>query len=80
MNIIQFLDAVGHTKLTFQYLHECIGGAKKIGRRRDGAVEVRFGTKEMSVSDVISPQRIGVIVWMDRADFERAQAAATHGA
>jgi hypothetical protein len=73
MNIVQFLDEVGQTKLTFQYLHECIAGAKKIGRRNDGAVEVRFGTKEMAVSDVISPQRIGVIVWMDREEFERAQ-------
>lgn len=77
MNIVQFLDEVGHTRLRFQYLHECLGGVKSLGRRKPGAVEVRFGTKEMAVSDALDPKRVAVIVWMDREDFDRAQEAAT---
>lgn len=74
MNIVEFLDEVGHTKLKFQYLHDCIQGAT----RRKGFTEVRFGTAELDPSDLIGmPRRVGVVVWMDRAEFERAQAKAT---
>ena len=73
MNIIQFLDEVGHTKLCFQMLHECVLGATK---RKAGFTEVRFATKELQVSDLMGhPRRVGVIVWMDFEDYERARKA-----
>lgn len=73
MNIIQFLDEVGHTKLQFQLLHDCIKGAKQCR----GHVEVRFGTNEIAPGDLIGqPRRVGVVVWMDKAEYDRAKAAA----
>jgi hypothetical protein len=71
MNIIEFLDEVGHTKLRFQFLHGCLRGAKSIMRGK--AVEVSFATNEFAVSDVINPTKVGIVVWMDREDFERVQ-------
>lgn len=70
MNIIEFLDEVGHTNLKHQYLHECVQGAVQ----RRGHTQVKFGTTEITPNDLLNPQRIGVIVWMDREHFERAQA------
>lgn len=69
MNIIQFLDEVGHTKLTFQVLNECIKGATT----RRGHTEVRFGTQMISPNDLIGPpSKVGIILWMSKEDFDRA--------
>lgn len=72
MNIIEFLDSVGHTRLRFQLLHDCMSGATK----RKGFTEVRFGTSELAPSDLIgNPRRVGFVVWMDKADYDAARAS-----
>lgn len=72
MNIVEFLDSVGHTRLRFQVLHDCISGAT----RKRGFTEVRFGTSELDPSDLIgNPRRVGFVVWMDRADYDAAREA-----
>lgn len=75
MNVIELLDEVGHTKLTCQYIHQCVKGARQVGRGRDSHTQVTFGTQDFAVSDVLQPTKVGLIVWMDRADWERAQEA-----
>lgn len=73
MNIIEFLDEAGASRLSFQFLPECIRGASKCR----GGTEVRFGTGALDPSDLIGkPRRVGVIVWVPLQDFERAQVAA----
>jgi hypothetical protein len=75
MNIIELLDNVGHTRLKFQYLHECVSRIVTSGRGRNAHTAISFGTTEANPGDFVSPglpQRIGIIVWMDREDFERA--------
>lgn len=73
MNIIEFLDSVGHTRLTFQMLHDCISSAKQAR----GYCNVTFGTAELAPSDLIgTPRKVGVIIWMDNSDYERARLAA----
>jgi len=69
MNIVQFLDEVGHTKLHFQLLHDCINGASQ----RRGYTEVKFGTTHFAPSDLIGePRKVGIILWMDKAEYDRA--------
>ena len=76
MNIIQLLDEVGHTKLTFQYLHECVVRATSTR----GGTNVTFGTTEMTPADLVStPRKVGVVVWMPIEDFERVQAQIRKG-
>lgn len=75
MNVVELLDEVGHTKLTCQYIHECATNAQELGRGRDKHTKVTFGTHNFAVSDMLHPTKVGLIVWMDRADFERAQTA-----
>lgn len=73
MNIINFLDEAGGSRLKFQMLPQCILGATK----RKKFTEVRFGTEAIEPSDLIGkPRNVGVIVWIPREDYERAVAIA----
>lgn len=82
MNIVQLLDNVGHTKLSFQWLHECVTNARAVGRgtgrerlRVSAATSVTFQTEAMQPADLIrTPKNVGLIIWIPRADFERVQA------
>lgn len=70
MNIVEFLDRVGHTKLGFQILNTSITNVTQ-GR---GHAKVTFGTTQFSPGDLLgTPRRVGVVVWMDHADYERAR-------
>jgi hypothetical protein len=76
MNIVQFLDEVGHTKLNFQLLHDCINGANQ----RRGYTEVKFGTTQIAPGDLIGePRKVGIILWMDKAEYDRAVASMKAG-
>jgi hypothetical protein len=73
MNIINFLDEAGGSRLKFQILPDCVIGATK---RRAGFTEVRFGTEAIEPCDLMGkPRNVGVIVWIPREDYERAVAA-----
>jgi len=74
MNIINFLDEAGGSRLNFQLLPQCVIGAT----RRKKFTEIRFGTNALEPSDLISgkPRNVGVIVWIPREDYERAVKAA----
>lgn len=73
MNIINFLDEAGGSRLQFQMLPECVLGATK----RSKFTEVRFGTQAIEPYDLMKkPRNVGVIVWIPLEDYERAVAAA----
>jgi hypothetical protein len=70
VNIIQFLDECGGSRLNFQLLPDCILGAAK----RKKFTEVRFGTEALDPSDLMGkPRNVGVIVWIPLEDYERAR-------
>lgn len=73
MNIIEILDEVGHTKLEFQYLHECWKNVKTSGARGRQHTLITFGTQVVGPADFTGgAKKVGVIVWMPAEDLQRA--------
>jgi hypothetical protein len=74
VNIINFLDEAGGSRLQFQTLPNCILGASQ----RKKFTEVRFATNAIAPGDLMGkPRNVGIIVWIPLEDYERAVAAAT---
>ena len=74
MNIVEFLDEVGHTKLCYQMLHHAVD---KVTQGRDRTTKVTFSTKEAAPVDFLqhgagTSGKVGMVVWMPREDYERA--------
>ena len=77
MNIVEFLDEVGHTKLCCQMLHHAV---VKVSQGRGGATKVTFSTKQVAPVDFLqhgagTSGKVGMVVWMPREDYERAMKA-----
>lgn len=69
-SLIEFLEAVGLENVTVQPLHQCMTG---VSMKRGGGAEVRFLTKEITVSDAFGKMtRTAFIVWMDTEKFDAA--------
>ena len=69
MNIVEFLDEVGHTKLQFQLLQNAMTNITSVR----GGSKITFMTAQLSPAHVATHTgKVGMVVWVDREDYERA--------
>ncbi len=73
--IKQLLDSPG---AAYQMLHSCIISASYSAKK--GYTSISFGTSIGDVMDATEARRkVGIIVWVDRAEFESVVKAAKQG-
>lgn len=68
MNLDEIMRRIGDENISIQLLDQCVLGATL--KKKAGYTEVRFGTDGMQPGDLIdrnNAERIGFIVWLNRA-------------
>ncbi len=71
----EVLEAVGGDNYKFQTLANAATGGKMRGKGRDQYLELTFGTKCATLSEVGilgTPTKIGVVVWVDAERWDNA--------
>lgn len=72
MTWIELLSGVGNENLIVQSLVDNLTGAQI---RKNGQTELKFMTDVINPSDVMANRgRIGMVIWIDRADWQRVTA------